>query len=74
MKRKLTPDAYPSKDEVDKTKAETGNESITLAGAGLSEDRGTVECCLRSDALAATANEWIHRRTNDVYAALRQSV
>jgi len=57
MKRKLTPDAYPSKDEVDKTKAETGNESVTLARAGLSEDCGAVESCFVLDALAAAAIE-----------------
>jgi hypothetical protein len=38
--------AYPSKDEVDKTEAETGNERVTLAGSGLSEDCRTVERCL----------------------------
>ena len=42
--RKISLGTYPSKDEVDKTKAETGNKSVTFAGSGLSEDRGTVEC------------------------------
>jgi hypothetical protein len=46
MGKNNPPRAYPSKDEVDKTKSETGGESVALGGSSLSEDCGTIECCL----------------------------
>ena len=73
MARNNLPSTYPSKDEVDKTKSETGDESVTLAGSSLSEDRGTVEGCSMLGSFATISITQVVRRTDDVNSALYQS-
>ena len=73
MARNNPPSTYPSKDEVDQTKSETGDESITLAGSSLPENRRTVKGCCMLDSFAAMSMTQVVRRTDDVDSALHRS-
>ena len=73
MARNHPPSTYPCEDEVDKTKSETGDESVTLAGSSLPEDRGTVKGCSMLGSFATISITQVVRRTDDVNAALYQS-